>query len=87
MFSQKKYVSMFKPKSIFVPATVEEPEYDDEEMIVTPIKKPSRAWLPGEKLLKKINKQRRVDRGTHPRNEEIDIEQITRSMNNIIDGF
>ena len=84
MFSRTQYVNPFAPKCHFVPAQIEQPEYDDPDQspIVTPIKKEKKPrYLPGERLLKKINKA-----NVKPK-EEIDIEKINRSLSNIMREF
>jgi len=58
--------SIFKTTRQFVPAVEAEPEYsDDEKDAGVIIPQPKSDWLPGERLLKKINKQRAKDKKTH----------------------
>ena len=87
MFAAPRYVNPFAPKSNFIPAKIQEPDYDDpdQSMIVTPShahKERKPKYVPGERLLKKINKSNHLKK-----DHEINMEQVNRSLNNIMRSF
>jgi hypothetical protein len=84
MFSQMRHTDMFKPRTTFVAARMEEPEPDDEDQspIVIPIaREPKQKRYCGEKLLRKLNKDRKKEA------HKIDVAQISKSLSNIMREF
>ena len=95
MFHQQTYHNPFRARCVIQPAIVEE-VVDDEgyvEEIVKPIKRESRRYLPGERLLKRLNKdrerKRKKDRSSREDGDEkeLDLDSIERALNNIVREF
>ena len=86
---------MFKPKTTFVPARIEEPEMEDEDQspIVIPMQPKQKRYC-GEKLLRKLHKDRKKEKSTRNKvvckttrsriTSDFNIDQITRSLSNIM---
>ena len=84
MFSSSRHVDMFKPKTNFVPARIEEPDMDDPDQspIVIPEPKETKPKrYCGEKLLRKLAKERKKEKKVE---KEIDIDQMSQSFENMI---
>ena len=83
MFSKKAHFhSMFSSKRDFAPAKV---VMEDEQEVVVPIEKKKKKevrWLPGERLLIKLSKdkKKKIER-------QVDMQQIENSMQNILRLF
>lgn len=81
--------TIFKCKSTFVPAKAEEPEYEEEEdrkedgLVFIP---PLCNYLPGERLLQKVNKaNKKAKKKRRENNLSVDdISTITRAMSRIM---
>ena len=86
MFNQVRHIDMFKPRTTFVPARIEEPDMDDEDQspIVIPMaKEPKQKRYCGEKLLRKLHKERKCNNNK----KSINIDQITKSLSKICSDF
>ena len=82
MFSHAKHVDMFKPRTTFAPAYIEEPDADDEDqspIVIPKPREPKQKRYCGEKLLRKLHKDRKKED-----KNSIDIDQISKSIKKIM---
>jgi hypothetical protein len=70
--------SIFKTNRVFQEEKAEEPGGYDEEEDNIPVVDNERQYLPGERLLKKINKQRKKDKKKKRRKKELTPESVGR---------
>ena len=79
---------MFKPKTNFVPARIEEPDMDDPDQSPIVIPEPKQTKPKrycGEKLLRKLAKERQKEKKVEKKVEkDIDIDQMSQSFENMI---
>ena len=76
--------SIFKPKHEFTPQEDEKDEkYDDEEEQIIVPKKSN--YLPGERLLKKINKDKKKKKKTKAK--EPDVDRLSMSMSRVLQSL
>ena len=87
MYQQHQYKSPFRSRAEVVLTDVVEQMVDGqiEEVAVPRPKKNKIKYLPGEKLLLKLNKQHKKDKGK--KKTPFDMSKIDHALNNIIEGF
>ena len=85
MFSSSRHIDMFKPRTNFVPVRIEEPDMDDPDQspIVIPEPKETKPKrYCGEKLLRKLAKERKKEKKVEKK--EINIDQMSQSLMNMM---
>ena len=79
--------SIFKPKHIPQPTQEPEEKYDDEEDEKEQIIVPKKSnYLPGERLLRKINKDKKAKK-KKTKAEEPDIDRLSASMARVLNSI